>query len=646
MTQQTKTLNRAIHRTAAALVSKLSSSTNHPYRRDVMASQIAENPMRSMALGHDIKNSQQRHYFYVAPMIVRPDLDYIAHVDSLSNSENDVEVDHQTLGSAMPDGNRPELVKHLFVTPPTVASLDVNLSSKMRTLKVAIEGLDGKANSAYDLVHNVYDSGSGEVRRNLCIAAHDDTADASRLPDLDLAQTFINHFFTDYANNDLSIPYTRLAYVARQLKMEDWRDYLSDDPIDIQLTGEYYDDEEDEWYDVDGNRAVGTSFVGIYHLQRAFIQTYYPNIDLEVASADLIKAGMDFWHVAMDSDIEYDPEHPYAGTPTGEAPQRLEDRIVMEHVNGYDHVVLATNIETANEELTNAINDSEVNGDQKLQINFINRQSDEALAKIIIHNINQFEEWVDDAPAHRLSNSGEAQLTRIIDHVVRKLNIEARHNIEVKYNWSAHNFIPVDVSARGDVSHPNHMQVMNAIHSDEFYRIPLVYVDDHDGSLIEKNETFGLDVPYFMYFELIQGHLYPNALRLIKREIEASTNYVPCEIERIILPGTDRLIVKVIPPVPTTKVIRAVFASQAHGLITRIDTSVAFDYNLKDDVDSFIEGAQHLANLEQCSIVGHTIIDDKTILIDVLPNSDEAAAEISDRRDADSHRDPEDDAPF
>ena len=135
-------------------------------------------------------------------------------------------------------------------------------------------------------------------------------------------------------------------------------------------------------------------------------------------------------------------------------------------------------------------------------------------------------------------------------------------------------------------------------------------------------------------------------MRLIKHEIEASTEYVACGLERITVPGTDRLLVKVIPPVQTTKVVRAVFASQTHGMITKVDTTVAFDYNLEDDIDSFIEGVQHLANLEHCSIEYHTIVDDKTVLIDVKLDSEEAAAEISDRRDTDAHRDSEDDAPF
>ena len=640
MTQQTRTLNRAVHRTAANHVSKLSASSNHPYRRDVMAAQIEENPMRAMALGQDMKQGQQRHYFYVAPMIVRPDLDYIAHTDSLSDDQNDVDVDHDTLGQDMPDGNRPEIVKHLFVTPPTIASLDVNLASKMRTLQVAVEGLNGKANEAYNLIHNVYDAASDEVRRKLCIASHDDTADASRLPDLDLAQTFINHFFTDYANNDLAIPFSRLANLARRLKMDDWHDYLASDPIAILLTGEYYDDEEDEWYDVDGNRAVGTSFVGIYHLQRAFIETYYPNVSLDVASSDLIKAGMDFWHIAMNNDLEYDPTKPYVGTPTGEIPQRMEDCIVVEHVNGYDHVLLASTPEKADEELAEAIERAAGSNNEQLYINFIDRETDEALAHVIIHNINQFEEWVDDAPVHHLSDAGANKLTRIMYHVAHKLNIEARHNMEVKYNHAQGYYFPVDVSARGDVSEPNHMLVMNTVHGNEFFKIPVVYLNDHDGSLIEKDENFGLDVPYYTYWELVQGNIYPNAVRLIKHEIEASTEYVACGLERMTVPGTDRLLVKVIPPVPTTKVVRAVFASQTHGMITKVDTTVAFDYNLEDDIDSFIEGVQHLANLEHCSIEYHTIVDDKTVLIDVKPDSEEAAAEISDRRDS------EDDAPF
>lgn len=646
MTQQTRTLNRAVHRTAANHVSKLSASSNHPYRRDVMAAQIEENPMRAMALGQDMKQGQQRHYFYVAPMIVRPDLDYIAHIDTLNDDQNDVDVDRDTLGQNMPDGNRPEYVNQLFVTPPTVASLDVNLSSKMRTLQVAVEGLNNTKNTAYDFIHNVYDPAPGDVRRKLCIASHDDTADASRLPDLDLAQTFINHFFTDYANNDLPISYSRLANLARRLKMDDWHDYLASDPIDILLTGEYYDDEEDEWYDVEGNRAVGTSFVGIYHLQRAFIETYYPNISLDVASSDLIKAGMDFWHIVMDEDLEYDPTNPYVGTPTGETPQRLEDCIIVEHVNGYDHVVLASSPENAESELAKAIETSAINNVEQLHIDFMNRETDEALAHVIIHNINQFEEWVDDAPAHRLSDAGAAKLTRIIDHVTNRLQIEPKHNIEVKYDHAQHAFLPVDVSAVECEGHPNRVIVMNVVHSNEFFKIPMVYIDDHDGSLIEKDENFGLDVPYYMYWELIQGHIHPNAVRLIKREIEASTDYVACGLERITVPGADRLLVKVIPPVPTTKVIRAVFASQTHGMITKVDTAVAFDYNLEDDIDSFIEGVQHLANLEHCSIEYYTIVDDKTVLIDVQPDSDEAASEISDRRDADAHRDPEDDAPF
>ncbi len=646
LTQQTRTLNRSVHRTVADHVSKLSASSNHPYCRDVMALQIEENPMRAMALGQDIKYGQQRHYFYVAPMIVRPNLDYIAHIDTVINDENNVELDRETLGKNMPDGNRPEYVNQLFVTPPTIASLDVNLSSKMRTLQVTVEGLNNTKNTAYNFVHNVYDSDAGEVRRKLCIASHGDTSDATRLPDLDLAQTFINHFFTDYANNDLPISYVRLANAARRLQMEDWYSYFASDSIDIQITGEYYNEDEDEWYGVDGERAVGTSFVGIYHLQRAFIQTYYPNISLDVASSDLIKAGMDFWHIVMDEDLEYDPANPYVSTPSGETPQRLEDRVIVEHANSYDHVVLASSPENAEAELAKAIESSAINNVEQLHIDFITRETDEALSHVIIHNINQFEEWVDDAPAHRLSDKGAAELTRVINHVTNLLKIEPKHNIEVKYNHAQHAFLPVDVSAVECEGHPNSVIVMNAVNSNKFFNMPIVYVDDNDGSLIEKDETFGLDVPYYMYWELIQGHMHPNAVRLIKREIEASTDYVACGLERITVPGADRLLVKVIPPVPTTKVIRAVFASQTHGMIEKVDTSVAFDYNLEDDIDSFIEGVQHLANLEQCSIVGHTIIDDKTVLIDVQPDSDEAAAEISDRRDADAHRDPEADAPF
>lgn len=571
MSETTFSINHAIHRTVAPLIMQLTSSTNHTYNAETMEGIINQNPLRSLALGTKIggEGSQaleniQRHYYYVAPMIVKPDLDYEEH---LEDSFDDGSLEYN--GVLLPDGNQTTRINHLFVTPPTVVSMDVNLNNKLRNRSVAIEAPGGKDNRAYRLVHNVYDAQRREVRRTLCTSEHSDTNDATRMPDLELASNFIAHFFKDYANNDLAIQASVVANVASKLHLDDWEAFIRNEEADLYLTGEAWDGDEEEWYDLDGELGFGTTFVAIYHLQRAFFETYYPNISLTTPSTELLNAGLDFWHVAMDENAEYDPAHPYMGNPTGAIPESLEDSVVMIEKDGITHIFHGDNAqgESGLVELAFA-NDS-----KKAMIEFIDRENDESLAKVCVDNINEF---IDEF--NTLTHFGSTSLTRIIHKFTKEYNIQPKHVIELTYDREDDMFYGQVTSESIDEGVVSRVNVTNPDSHDRNHDFSIIIIRNQDGTLV-KEESVSVSMSDIMFNEICMDHLYSNAQDLLRAAI---ADVYPFEIYNMDLVNASRIVVTAHAPEPTEKTVRVVYSTKEGGVYDKKDVSIPIDADLNE----------------------------------------------------------------
>lgn len=617
MTNSNTNMNRAIHRSVTDLVSELTASTNHPYDPKAMKELIEQNPLRSMSMGTDLEGRIQLHYFYVAPMIIKPKLDYIKHIaDLYDEDEDEITLDSDTIGKNLPDGNRPEIVDYLFVTPPTITVHEVNTVTKMRSPRViAVEGTNHTRSLAYDYIHNVYSPQHRTNRRNLCISEHADTNDATRMPDIELSQNYISHFFTDYANNDLRINLSIIEDAARRLGLPEWETYLGEDSIDIYVKGEYYDDEEEEWYDIedtDRSQLLGTTYVAIYHLQRAFFNAYYPDLDHSVPSLDLIKAGADFWHVLTTPELVYNPREAYLGQPTGDAPRQIEDTIFTKLEDELSHVIIGEDEDSAMEAIEFDNNSLDVN--DTAYVKLIDRENnDDLLATLAIHRVSTFTE---DGPAcpmesFNLSQKGSRDLATVVHTVLKRLGITMNHDLMLEFDEDLGEFKVSEVNASYS-DNPIRRSVSIDEHLTMSVRTYVVYLNAANGVVV-GNDRLEMDLPMQMVVELRSDHFYNNAKDRYKQEIEDRSDYTVQNIERI---NSSKILVTVNIPEPTEKSIHVVFASPQKGVISREDVVVAADYDIDENLDEFTNNLLE-ERYPDASIINRSHISSDVVLIDI-----------------------------
>lgn len=603
-----------IHRSVVDLVNKISKSTNHAYNPKVMETVIRDNPLRGLYMGTKKNGGLTSHYFYVSPMIISPNLDYCKKFEETTDGECTQLADYEIPN--LPNGDDPNIVDYLFVTPPTIASMDFNTSSQLRQRKIYVEGYNSTKNLAYENMHNVYEFYEGRSR--LCNVQHSETNDVTELPNLDLATNYISAFFKDYANRDLVIDEDQLKYTAERLGLESIAEYFNANQ-DKEIRYEVYTNNED--YDrVDSSEylVLEISFIGIYHLQKEFLQTYYPDVNLYEPSMELMYAGLDFWDTIMTPSKHYDPENPYMGHPTGSKPKSRYSFLsyVSDHMI---HAIFGETVPTEDEFKDYTFDKSK----PKFVLTLVDRETNSLLTTIKIHELNN--EHVDNTT---LSPRGIQDLEVILGNILKMYELQLRDAIIVKFNESENSFeatVNAHIQLTEDYWDQPNVTINNYDGNDPSTMITVVYMNYNTGEIIGSPEDILVQLPNQMLIDMRNGSFYQNAHDHFESVIAERTEHPIKKISQI--PTAEdsnyKILVELDAPKPTTKPVKLVFISNTGDIVETIEKQVSIDTDLNqpEEVSQALKIAEVIAEIHQSTEIFYNV-EKTTFIKSVYPTPD------------------------